>query len=206
MTIIEADGQNTVAHTVDLITIHPAQRYSFVLNANQPVNNYWIRASPNLGSASTDDGINSAILRYAGAAVADPTTTQSTSTAPLAEWDLHAYGLTPEAPGVSGVGNADVNLNLGFAFSFGTTAEFLVNGTQFNPPSSPVLLQILSGTTNPADLLPAGSVYSLPANKVIELSLPAQQLAGAPHPFHLHGVGCCSLCTHLRCALICFSA
>ena len=26
------------------------QRYSFVLHANQPVNNYWIRANPNLGT------------------------------------------------------------------------------------------------------------------------------------------------------------
>lgn len=191
MTIIEADGQNTEQLTVDLITIQPGQRYSFILNADQDVDNYWIRASPNLGSASTDDGINAAILRYDGAADADPTSTQDTSTAPLAEWDLSPLS-DPAAPGTAGRGNADVNINLGFAF--GGAGVFSVNGTQFVPPSSPVLLQILSGATNPADLLPAGSIYSLPSNSTIELSMPAQQLAGAPHPFHLHGVCSLSIC------------
>ena len=36
----------------------------------------------------------------------------------------------------------------------------------------PVLLQILRGTANPIDLLPEGSVYGLPGNSSIELSLP----------------------------------
>ena len=48
----------------------------------------------------------------------------------------------------------------------------------------PVLLQILSGTTNPAQLLPNGSVYSLPGNNAtIEISIPG----AFPHPMHLHG-------------------
>lgn len=55
----------------------------------------------------------------------------------------------------------------------------------------PVLLQILSGTTNAQDLLPSGSIYPLPKNSTIQLSLPAGTTAppaGGPHPFHLHGV------------------
>lgn len=34
------------------------------------------------------------------------------------------------------------------------------------------MLQILSGTVAAADLLPAGSVYSLPSNSTIEVSIP----------------------------------
>lgn len=41
----------------------------------------------------------------------------------------------------------------------------------FQSPSIPVLLQILSGSTSATDLLPAGSVYTLPGNSTIELSL-----------------------------------
>jgi hypothetical protein len=48
----------------------------------------------------------------------------------------------------------------------------------FIPPNMPVLLQILSGV--PAqDLLPSGSVYTLPPNKVIEVSIPGGS-PGAP--------------------------
>jgi iron transport multicopper oxidase len=46
----------------------------------------------------------------------------------------------------------------------------------FTPPTVPVLLQILSGAQLAQDLLPSGSVYSLPRNKVIEVSIPG----GAP--------------------------
>ncbi len=65
--------------------------------------------------------------------------------------------------------------------------SFTVNGTTFEAPSVPVLLQILSGAQNAQDLLPSGSVYSLPSNATVELSIPAFAIGG-PHPFHLHGV------------------
>ncbi|KAK1222164.1 hypothetical protein PQX77_014984, partial [Marasmius sp. AFHP31] len=68
MTIIESDGQPTEPLAVDSLVIYAAQRYSFVLHANQPVGNYWIRANPNpeSGIPGFDGGINSAILRYKG--------------------------------------------------------------------------------------------------------------------------------------------
>jgi iron transport multicopper oxidase len=53
-----------------------------------------------------------------------------------------------------------------------------------------VLLQILSGTQDPSALLPKGSIYALPKNSTIQISLPAgttAPAAGGPHPFHLHG-------------------
>ena len=65
--------------------------------------------------------------------------------------------------------------------------KLTINGKSWESPTVPVLLQILSGASTAQDLLPAGSVYPLPANKVIQLSLPAG-VAGGPHPFHLHGV------------------
>jgi hypothetical protein len=56
--------------------------------------------------------------------------------------------------------------------------SFTVNGVSFQPPSVPVLLQILSGTKNASDLLPSGSIYGLNANKSVELTIPALALAG----------------------------
>ena len=49
-------------------------------------------------------------------------------------------------------------------------------------------MQILSGTHDAHDLLPAGSVIDLELNKVVELVIPAGTVIGGPHPFHLHGV------------------
>jgi iron transport multicopper oxidase len=49
---------------------------------------------------------------------------------------------------------------------------FLVNGVSFEPPTVPVLLQILSGTSNATDLLPSGSVYGLDRFKSVELTIP----------------------------------
>ncbi|KAF9058479.1 laccase lcc6 [Rhodocollybia butyracea] len=182
--VIEADSVETEQVVADSIQIFAAQRYSFILNANQTVNNYWIRANSSRGPAGFASGINSAILRYRGAATEEPTTTDTAANL-LQETSLHAL-VDPGAPGLPIIDGADYNLNLQLGFSAG---NFLINGVQFIPPSVPVLLQIISGTTNAADLLPTGSVYNLPLNKTIQITFNASSIAaiGAPHPFHLHG-------------------
>ncbi|KAJ3513766.1 hypothetical protein NLJ89_g2761 [Agrocybe chaxingu] len=183
MTIIEVDTVNTVPLEVDSIQIFAGQRYSFVLNTNQPISNYWIRSEPNVGTQGFDGGINSAILRYWGADAIDPNTT-STLTNPMLETNLVPLS-GAAAPGVPEVGAADVNINLDIAFGF-DDLRFRVNGATFAPPTLPVLLQIMSGALTAADLLPSGSVYALPPNQVVELSLPGGS-TGSPHPIHLHG-------------------
>nr|AEP71394.1 laccase 1 [Trametes gibbosa]AEQ28163.1 laccase 1 [Trametes gibbosa] len=184
LTIIETDSVNTQPLVVDSIQIFAAQRYSFVLEANQPVDNYWVRANPSFGNVGFSGGINSAILRYDGAPAVEPTTTQTTPTKPLNEVDLHP--LTPmPVPGEPVAGGVDKPLNMAFNFN-GTS--FFINGASFEPPTVPVLLQILSGAQTAQELLPSGSVYVLPSNASIEISFPATAAApGAPHPFHLHG-------------------
>ncbi|KDR80949.1 hypothetical protein GALMADRAFT_207865 [Galerina marginata CBS 339.88] len=183
MTIIEADGVNAQPLVVDSIQIFAGQRYSFILNTDQLVSNYWIRASPNVGSQDFNGGINSAILRYWGASEIDPNSTQALSN-PMIETNLHPL-TDAGAPGTPTLGAADVNLNFGIDFNF-TSTQFTINGATFTPPSVPVLLQILSGAQTAQDLLPAGSLYVLPANSVIEISIPGGAI-GSPHPFHLHG-------------------
>lgn len=174
-TIIEVDSVNHQSLTVDSIQILAGQRYSFILTANQPVSNYWVRANPNAGTLGFANGLNSAILRYTGAPVIDPTT-NSTSSNPLLETNLHPL-LNPAAPG--GSGPADIALNLAIAFN-ASTFDFTVNGASWVTPTIPVLLQILSGSLTAQELLPKGSVYTLPANKTIEISLGGGGTAGSP--------------------------
>lgn len=156
------------------MTYFIAQRYSFILNAFKLPGNYWIRALPNTGVPDLltgyANGINSAILRYKGAPKRDPTTTPPSSYNLLNESNLRPL-LNPGAPGKPYPGGADVNINLAFAIDE-AAFEFSVNGKSYKTPTVPVLLQILSGAQRPEDLLPAGSVYMLPKNKVIEISMP----------------------------------
>jgi len=171
LTIIEADGENTVPLIVDSLRIFAGERYSVVLKANQPIGNYWIRANPdNRGAPGFDGGRNSAILRYVGAPITDPTTSQIPNVNPLKEPNLHAL-TDPAAPGQPFIGGADVVLAVNINFDFNTFV-FTLNGATFKPPTVPVLLQILSGAHSAQDLIPSGSIYALPPNKVIEINIP----------------------------------
>ncbi|CDO78173.1 Laccase [Trametes cinnabarina] len=212
-TLINGRGRTSISIAAELtvITVTPGKRYRFrlvsmscdpaynfaidghsltVIEADavntQPlltVDNYWIRAEPFTGKKGFQGGINSAILRYEGAPEQEPTTQQSVPSMALKETDLRPLVSTP-VPGAPVSGGVDKAINMAFGFN-GT--NFFINGATFKPPTTPVLLQILSGAQAASDLLPSGDVYVLPSNATIELSFPATIQAGAPHPFHLHG-------------------
>ncbi|KAL0069278.1 hypothetical protein AAF712_003643 [Marasmius tenuissimus] len=183
MTIIESDGQSTEPLAVDSLQIFAAQRYSFVLHANQPVGNYWIRANPSLGTSGFAGGINSAILRYKGAPNKEPANNATSPNGKLLnETDLRSQRGVPGKPVPGG---ADLVLNMTIGFIAPDT--FTINDVPFVSPTTPVLLQILSGAQKPEDLLPSKSIYPLPRNKTIEINFSLSDPAGAPHPMHLHG-------------------
>lgn len=173
-TIIEADGQAVLPLSVDQIPIFPGQRYSVVLEANQPVDNYWIRALPGSFVSNFTNGLNSAILRYAGAPEADPMNRTWPLVNVLNETSLHARD-NPQAPGLPYQGGADVSINLVGTMN-SVTLEYYMNGYNYTPPDTPTLLQILSGARGIAALAKQGTVYTLPPNKVIEVSFPTGNL------------------------------
>ncbi|OJA21637.1 hypothetical protein AZE42_10149 [Rhizopogon vesiculosus] len=184
MKVIEADGEETEPLLVDSLQILPGQRYSVVLEANQPVDNYWLRALPDIANATFSGGQNVAIVRYKGAPIADPTRNDTmNSTMPLVETNLHAL-IDPGVPGIPGYGNADINLMM--VMNLSDHGIYTVNNVTYLPPTVPVLLQILSGAQEATDLLPSGSVYVLQPNKVVELTMQIAY-AGGPHPIHIHG-------------------
>ncbi|KAI5120438.1 hypothetical protein M0805_009900 [Coniferiporia weirii] len=183
MTIIETDGTETQPNTVDIITVEPAQRYSVIVTADKPVGNYWIRAIPvgGDGNPTTVGGVNSAILRYDGAPVAEPNSTAVANPVLMNEANIVPF-TNPGAPGEPFPGGADVNIQL-VVGKDPVSGNFTINNVAFIPPSVPVLLQILSGAVSPGSIMPNGSVYSLPPNKTVEVSFPG----AFPHPMHLHG-------------------
>ena len=96
----------------------------------------------------------------------------------LREADLHPLDdLTASASGLPHPGGGDVNINLDITFDT-TSIAFFVNEKMFIPPPVPVLLQILSGAKSVQELLPQGLIYTLPRNKVVEISMPGGALFG----------------------------
>ncbi|KAG6918644.1 laccase, multicopper oxidase, benzenediol:oxygen oxidorectuctase [Tephrocybe rancida] len=119
-----------------------------------------------------------AILRYKDAPTVEPVTVDVPGKK-LFEGDMHP--IASEGPGKLGSGPADIAITLNIAQP--NPPFFDINGISYISPTLPVLLQLLSGAKDPLDLLPSEQVFLLPANKLIEISIPG---TGA-HPFHLHG-------------------
>lgn len=184
LTVIELDGVEHDPVEVQNADIYAAQRLSVILHANQPVDNYWIRAPGTggvggpTGNPNLDVSLTKAILRYKGAPAVDPVT-NSTPGLKMNDADMHP--IAQVGPGNLGDGPADFAITL--SISQPNPPFFDINGISYVSPSVPVLLQILSGAAQPTDFLPSEQVIVLPPNKIIEVSIPG---TGA-HPFHLHG-------------------
>lgn len=72
LTIIAMDGSPIVPYTTDSFIMLSGERFDVVLEADQPVGNYWIRVN-GLQLCSIAQVTQGAILRYEGAAEQDPT-------------------------------------------------------------------------------------------------------------------------------------
>ncbi|KAJ7062268.1 laccase subfamily 2 [Mycena amicta] len=183
--VIEADGTPTQPNEVDVLVIHAGQRYSFVVNANQPVGNYWINAFINGGTKNPN--INSTfsrgILRYAGAPQQEPQTPMiAPSTGPgirlLNESTLVPFHPTP-AP------EPDFNLTFRTFMPEGLT-QWEINNVSYVPPSVPTLVRVLEGETQQGDFNMSENTFVFPANKTIQVEFMDPVNEG--HPFHLHGM------------------
>jgi hypothetical protein len=85
--------------TVSRIPIHIAQRYSVIVQANQTVDNYWMRAVMNQNCfAYTNPALNPNVLaaiRYVGAPAVQPNITDASLTDPVDGNDLNPSDLKP---------------------------------------------------------------------------------------------------------------
>lgn len=74
LTIIAMDGTAIEPFTTDSFVMFSGERFDVILEANQTVDNYWIR-NDGLVMCGFDDAMQGAILRYEGAPEEDPTPT-----------------------------------------------------------------------------------------------------------------------------------
>ena len=120
MTVIEVEGTLVEALEVDSLVISAGQRYSALVTADQPIDNYWLRATLNAdGVAIPGFGV----LQYAGAADQDPTSTPAANGVFLDTDNLAPLDAQP-AP------EPDVSLLLNIT---APTAYFYINGITYEP-------------------------------------------------------------------------
>jgi FtsP/CotA-like multicopper oxidase with cupredoxin domain len=167
LTVMAADGQLTKPHQVDSLVVAIGDRFDVIVNADQPVGNYWMRI--NTLEPGTNNGAH-AILRYKGAPLEEPRVTAPVWGNMLRLLDLKPYQQTlVEKP------SASSTLVLG-----GTMMpyQWTVDGKVFGTPETPI-----PDSPNPAD--PPTTQIKVNSGDVIRLILNDE--TGMNHPFHLHG-------------------
>ncbi|KAF5341605.1 hypothetical protein D9758_014080 [Tetrapyrgos nigripes] len=185
---IELDGVSHVpTNLVQKADVYAAQRVSIVMNASQPIGNYWIRALPqpaNFGDSAKL--LSKAILRYAGAPDEEPQTSDDPDGVKMDDTKMRP--IDSEGPGKYGSGKADktfrFNISMGPPDDPQAVAPFFeINNISYISPTVPVLLQIMSGAADPADFLPSEQVNIIEPGDIVDIEL----TGGGTHPFHLHG-------------------
>ncbi|CAG8457300.1 4096_t:CDS:10 [Scutellospora calospora] len=205
LTLIEADGINIQPSTIRWLPINIGQRYSVIVNASQPVGNYFIRSSATMAcmlpAATMNVTINynsainwnaTGILHYVGAANnSAPTSTQfpyPDSITGVNCTDVPDENLIPlvaDAP--------PTNISRSNSFTYNITfgpdpvtqvGVFFINGNSFSPNlTSPTLMQLDSGV-NPQSFPSNQSISSYEAGGVEIIFINNMRDA---HPFHQHG-------------------
>ncbi|CAG8434167.1 9205_t:CDS:10, partial [Scutellospora calospora] len=200
-TLIEVDGANTQPSTIQWLQINVGQRYSVIVNASQPVGNYFIRTNLfklcTLTAGNTtlnfDSAINwnvTGILSYSGANNTAPTSTKFPDT-------INTCTDVPDSNLIPLIANAPpTNISSSNSFTYLITfgpdpvsqvGIFLVNGNSFHLNfTSPTLMQLDSGVSPQSfPLNDSVSSFDTTADSGVELVI--LNNITDPHPFHLHG-------------------
>ncbi|KAF9937851.1 laccase, multicopper oxidase, benzenediol:oxygen oxidorectuctase [Mortierella alpina] len=172
LTVIEADGVAIQPVTVQRLPINVGQRYSVIVHSNQPVGNYWMRAVMNtdcfFAKNSALDPVTKAIVHYAGAPDIGPRSSDWESV----PWsggcvDLALNLLKPLVEQNAPPADLRVILNMSFQKTPNGVRAY-VNGTSWDSPTSPTLLQVLNGA-NGNELVPPKTVVVLDKIQTVEI-------------------------------------
>ncbi|KAF2423419.1 hypothetical protein EJ08DRAFT_451466 [Tothia fuscella] len=187
-TVIANDFVPIVPYKTNILNINIGQRYDIIVEADQPVGNYFLRADNQEACSSTVQGKNiRAIIRYEGSdASADPTSTAYTYTeecvdeplaslVPFAKLNAGAVDVTATGAPLDVIVRAN-NVNLFKWFLSGTTFQ-----SQYGDPT---LLDIYN--TNTVPTYSGNLLVNLPtAGQMVYVII--QSPIPLPHPIHLHG-------------------
>jgi FtsP/CotA-like multicopper oxidase with cupredoxin domain len=190
LTVIANDFVPLVPFTTPVVPIGMGQRYDVILTADQPRDNYWMRAVPQIFCSNNTNGDNiKGIVRYAGAPLTDPVSSKWDYGDDVQCEDFVMSKLVPHLPL-----DADLNKNSKLVNSpaavdaVGDPSLYLwtLGGSAFNVSwQDPTLRQ----TAKPGKVNWAARQGVVEVDKPYELVVfIIQTYIQAPHPIHLHGM------------------
>ncbi|CAG8549798.1 5155_t:CDS:2 [Acaulospora morrowiae] len=194
--VIEVEGTAIKPYTTNYIPVNIAQRYSVIVNANQPVGNYFIRAiisdcslGGGPGTINGDSPIYdnlgiTGILRYEGASGSVPTTKPFTLSGPPDCLDISSANLKPlkldkQVPTDKNVQRVTLTIGINVRPRLQATINNSSFEVDFNHPSNE---RVQDGTP----FVTSDNAYTInKSNAPVEIVLVNTERR--THPFHLHG-------------------
>ncbi|KZF22459.1 multicopper oxidase [Xylona heveae TC161] len=183
LTVIAMDFVPIVPFETDYISIGIGQRYDVIVEANQTVGDYWLRAIPQTACSYTDNVDNiKGIVRYDSSSTADPTTTAYDM--PNDCNDEPAASLVPYVALNVGPDSSPEDLNVTSFFTSDNLFRWAINNVSMALNwQNPTLLQVYDGVSN---FTANESVVEV--NGVNEWVYTVIETTDeVPHPIHLHG-------------------
>ncbi|RDW82847.1 hypothetical protein BP6252_03959 [Coleophoma cylindrospora] len=189
-TVIANDLVPVVPYVTDSILVGGGQRYDIIVEANQTLNNYWLRAvvqGCNIIFNSNADNILG-IVRYEGFAdnTSDPTTT--IGDIPNTCYDEGLASLVPHLNKTVGSAESEEVLDISWYYNIlgGFIYHWTINSQNLQIDwANPTLVLIEEGVSIfPTDY----NIYEItPVNEWVYFIIQDVSLLDAYHPIHLHG-------------------
>ena len=199
LSLIEADGTAVQPMNVHRFEIAVAQRYSFILHANQTPSNYWIRSQMNTFCFAVSNGVLDAdvraLLTYTNNTASPTISTDWSDAVDVNCIDLNVTEMVPLH--IKNAPPADVIYAITSSFQTGAYAldRAYINGSSWSMSSVPTLNQAVSGlhagnsnfsTAGISSAFSANQyVIDVPKSTVVDLLV--SNFDDGAHPFHLHG-------------------
>lgn len=209
--MIATDGHDIQPITTDVFIMHSGERFDFIIEANQTVGNFWIRAQP---LHTFRDLTGYAILRYDGAEEVDPKTTfnECTQSSPCTvvncpfetypNWtcinidQLHAPGTSDPAPDANSGHFKEFFVNVGYGLSEHGRVMGGMNGVSLKLPTVSALTQPreVTGICSASDHCEPDKLCSCLRPLDVDFGDVVQMnfinmgfLSIVHHPMHVHG-------------------
>ncbi|CAF1256304.1 unnamed protein product, partial [Didymodactylos carnosus] len=172
LTIIAMDGIYVEPFVVQRLKLYVAQRYDILVTMNQPIANYWIRAT------IFDSQVIKGILHYANAPDSvDPTSQPSEPKTVL----INSMQLSPTVHIQYNESDPFEQWVLNFTCR-NDSYKCEINGVQFGLPNKPTLLSMYEKDEKHKAQT---HIIEVPTNTNVRLIL--NNLGSMSHPFHIHG-------------------
>ncbi|KAL3440209.1 Cupredoxin [Aspergillus insuetus] len=188
LTVVAMDFVPIVPYETDAVILTSGQRYDVIFEADQDVDNYWMRAmfQTACNGLEIDNPDIRGIIRYAGADdTHDPTSTQWSSITNTCG-DEPYDKLTPYVPHTVGRASGQKNLNVGWFYEWDLVFHWTLNSKaltiDWGNPTDYLIY-------NNASIFPTEyNVYEVPSpDKWTYWVIQDVGIVNAYHPFHLHG-------------------